>query len=109
VVFPHHGGKPGNKNIKAFTARFCEAVKPNIVIFSIRENVKHFPTPVVVETVAKTLENVRMFSTRSSGILKAFIENTGSQLLHQEGVGTILVDLTKEPLDVDFISDGINE
>jgi competence protein ComEC len=99
VVFPHHGGKPGNTNIKAFTTRFCEAVKPNIVIFSIRDNVKHFPTPVVVETVAETLENVCMFSTRSSGVLKAFIEKTGSQL-HQDGVGTIFVDLTKDPLDV---------
>ncbi len=108
VVFPHHGGKPGNKNVKAFTARFCEAVKPKIVIFSIRDNVKHFPTPVVVETVAESLENVRLFSTRSSKVLKAFIEKTGSQL-HQDAVGTILVDLTKEPLDVEFINDGIKE
>jgi competence protein ComEC len=68
VVFPHHGGKPGNKNVKAFTTRFCEAVKPKIVIFSIRDNVKHFPTPVVVETVAETLENVRLFSTGSSEV-----------------------------------------
>ncbi len=106
VVFPHHGGKPGNKNVKAFTARFCEAVKPKMVIFSIGDNVKDFPTPVVVETVAESLENVRLFSTCSSGVLKAFIEKTGSQL-HQDAVGTILVDLTKEPLDVEFINDGI--
>jgi competence protein ComEC len=106
VVFPHHGGKPGSQNVKAFTARFCEAVKPKIVIFSIRDNVKHFPTPVVVDTVAESLENVRLFSTRSSKVLKAFIEKTGSQL-HQDAVGTILVDLTKEPLDVEFINEGI--
>jgi len=33
TVYPHHGGKAGNRNVKAFTKSFCEAVKPEIVIF----------------------------------------------------------------------------
>jgi beta-lactamase superfamily II metal-dependent hydrolase len=104
MVFPHHGGKPGTGNVKAFTNRLCQSVKPESVIFSIGDNAKHFPTPLVVETVAESLENVRMFSTRSSEVLKAYIKKTGNTL-HQDDVGTVVIDLTKEPLTVDFVND----
>jgi competence protein ComEC len=104
IVFPHHGGKPGSGNIEAFTLRFCQSVKPDIVIFSIGDNTKKFPTQVVVETVVETLNNVRIFSTRSSEVLQAHIQKTGNEL-HQNGVGTIHLDLSQEPLDVDFIND----
>ncbi|OAD19421.1 metallo-beta-lactamase superfamily protein [Candidatus Thiomargarita nelsonii] len=92
TVYPHHGGKPGRKNVKAFAARFCEAVKPEIVVFSIRDNERRFPTKEVVDTVEETLDNVRMFSTRSSEVLGQYIEKTGSEL-HQDGVGHIHLDL----------------
>jgi len=92
TVYPHHGGKPGRKNVKAFAARFCEAVKPEIVVFSIRDNDRRFPTKEVVETVEETLDNVRMFSTRSSEVLRQHIEKTGSEL-HQDGTGHIHLDL----------------
>jgi competence protein ComEC len=105
MVFPHHGGKPGTGNVKAFTNRLCQSVKPETVIFSIGENAEHFPRQVVVETIAETLEHVRLFSTRSSEVLKAHIKKTGNTL-HQDGVGTILIDLTQEPLKVDFVNDG---
>jgi len=104
VVFPHHGGKSGRENVKAFTHRFCQVVKPDIVVFSIGNNPKNFPTQVVVETVAKTLNNVRMFSTRSSEVLQAHLQKTGNES-HQNGVGTIHLDLSQEPLDVNFIND----
>jgi beta-lactamase superfamily II metal-dependent hydrolase len=104
MVFPHHGGKPGGKNVKRFTRRFCKSVKPKIVIFSIGDNTKNFPTQVVVETVAETLDNVRMFSTRSSEVLKTHIKKTVNES-HQNGVGTVHLDFSQEPLDVDFIND----
>ncbi|HEW97639.1 MAG: MBL fold protein [Candidatus Parabeggiatoa sp. nov. 3] len=105
MVFPHHGGKPGTGNVKAFTNRLCQSVKPETVIFSIGENAKHFPTQLVVETVVESLEHVRLFSTRSSEVLKAHIKKTG-KTLHQDAVGTVLIDLTQEPLKVDFVNDG---
>jgi len=80
TVYPHHGGKPGGQNVKAFATRFCQAVKPEVVIFSIRDNERQFPTKEVVETLEETLDNVRIFSTRSS------------EQLHQDGVGHIHLD-----------------
>ena len=105
MVFPHHGGKPGNRgDVKAFTSRLCKLVKPEIIVFSIGDNPQNFPTQIVVETVAKTLDNVRMFSTRSSEVLKAHIKKNDNES-HQNGVGTIHLDFSREPLDVDFVND----
>ena len=104
VVFPHHGGKPGRENIKAFTRRFCQLVKPEIIIFSIGDNPKNFPTQEVVDTLVESLDKVRLFSTRSSEVLKAYIQKTGHEL-HQSNVGTIHLDFNRKPLDVDFIND----
>jgi hypothetical protein len=50
-----------------------------------------FPTKEVVETVAKTLDNVQMFSTRSSEVLGRHIEKNANKL-HQDGVGHIHLD-----------------
>jgi len=91
TVHPHHGGRAGSRNLKTYTAQFCEAVSPEIVIFSIRDNEKQFPTQEVIETIAETLDNVQMFSTRSSTALGQHINKTGSQL-HQDGVGHIQLD-----------------
>lgn len=35
LVFPHHGGKPGSGDAKAFAQQLCNLVKPKLVIFSI--------------------------------------------------------------------------
>jgi len=74
VLLLSHSDKD-RQNVKAFATRFCQAVKPEVVIFSIRDNERQFPTKEVVETVEETLDNVRIFSTRSS------------EQLHQDGVG----------------------
>ncbi len=100
TVYPHHGGRAGSRNIKTYAAQFCEAVSPEIVIFSIRDNDKQFPTKEVVEIVAKTLNHVRMFSTRSSEVLGRHIEKNGCEL-HQDGVGHIHLDF--ESLKFKFI------
>ena len=91
TVYPHHGGRAGSRNLKNYAAQFCEAVSPEIVIFSIRDNEKQFPTKEVVETVAKNLDNVQMFSTRSSDVLGRHIEKNANKL-HQDGVGHIHLD-----------------
>jgi beta-lactamase superfamily II metal-dependent hydrolase len=99
TVYPHHGGQPGNRKIKAFAAQFCEAVKPEVVIFSIRDNDRHFPTKEVIETVQDTLSGVRLLSTRSSLALARIMEKTGSEL-HKNSVGHIHLDLESEPLQI---------
>lgn len=92
TVYPHHGGSSGSRNVKAFATQFCQAVKPEVIIFSIRDNERQFPTKEVIDTVVETLDNVHLFSTRSSEVLRQFIEKTGSEL-HQDGVGKIHLDL----------------
>ena len=32
AVFPHHGGNPGGGNVAVFTTKFCEAVKPDVIV-----------------------------------------------------------------------------
>lgn len=78
-----------------------ETNKKGKLYFSIRDNERQFPTKEVVDTVEKNLDNVRLFSTRSSEVLGRHIEKTCCELLHQDGVGHIHLDL--ESLKLKFI------
>lgn len=99
TVYPHHGGKATSDNNSEFAARFCEIVKPEVVVFSVRDNVKHYPTVEVVRAVTATLKNVRMLSTRTSSVLFSYIEDTG-QTYHQNCVGHICLDFNRQPLEI---------
>ncbi len=43
LVFPHHGGSPGNQNGYEFAQKLCNLVKPDLVVFSFDRN-RHFGT-----------------------------------------------------------------
>ncbi len=51
LVFPHHGGKPGTEDGRAFAKRMCEAVKPDAVLFSIGRGRYATPNPDVIAGV----------------------------------------------------------
>jgi beta-lactamase superfamily II metal-dependent hydrolase len=101
TVYPHHGGRSGDDDINKFSSRFCTSVQPEVVIFSIRDNAKYFPTKGVVEAVQKASDGVRMFTTRSSEVLVNHIKQTHS-VKHRDCVGHIYVDFERNPLDVSF-------
>jgi competence protein ComEC len=51
LIFPHHGGRPGGLNSKAFAAELCSRVEPSLVIFSMARSRSGFPRSEVVESV----------------------------------------------------------
>lgn len=66
LVFPHHGGKPGAKNVEQFTKEVVEAVCPNTVIFSIGRGLHSTPRPEVIGALRKAMPNVAIACTQLS-------------------------------------------
>jgi competence protein ComEC len=100
LVFPHHGGHCG-KDIKVFTQEICKKVQPEKIIFSIGKNTDKFPLQDVIETISFNLRNTCMYTTNHSDIFQVHIENI-SEPPHQNDVGNVHIDFTKEPLELIF-------
>jgi competence protein ComEC len=67
LVFPHHGGKPGDANMTAFVQRLVALVRPQTVIFSIRRGGKFSnPQPEIVTALRQHTPNVRIACTQLS-------------------------------------------
>jgi len=66
VVFPHHGGRPGDADMASFAKKFCELVRPAVVIFSIGRGRYQTPQPDVVSAVREAVPNVRIACTQLS-------------------------------------------
>lgn len=67
VVFPHHGGKTGkDAESDTFTKKFCEAIKPEVVIFSNGRGVHATPRKEIAQTIRKVLPNTRIMCTQLS-------------------------------------------
>lgn len=96
AVFPHHGGRPGSGEMKSFASLFCEAVNPEVVVFSIGDNEENFPRKEVVETIEKISPSTHMITTKSSGVLITHIKQSGNHS-HKDCVGNISFNLEKYP------------
>jgi competence protein ComEC len=101
TVYPHHGGRPGGGSEKEFVSGFCKSVQPEVIIFSVRDNTKHFPNKEVVKIVQETLSNVHLYTTQSSEVLVSHIEETKSDF-HKDCVGDINLDFERTPPDITF-------
>jgi competence protein ComEC len=67
VVFPHHGGKTGkDTESETFTKKLCEAIKPEVVIFSNGRGVHATPRKGIAQTIRKVLPNTRIMCTQLS-------------------------------------------
>lgn len=66
AVFPHHGGKPGPRNVVEFAKRFCEIAKPRTVVFSIGRGKYDTPRPEIVAAVREALPDTRIVCTQLS-------------------------------------------
>ncbi len=67
VVFPHHGGKTGkDADSKTFAKRFCEAIRPEVVIFSNGRGEHGTPREEVTQTIRKVLPKTRIMCTQLS-------------------------------------------
>ena len=66
LVFPHHGGRPGNADIPRFVDKLLEIVRPRLVVFSIGRSVGHNPHPSVVRSIRHSKIQPRIICTQLS-------------------------------------------
>ncbi|UNU22098.1 MBL fold metallo-hydrolase [Microcoleus vaginatus PCC 9802] len=66
LVFPHHGGKPGGADGKAFAQQLCDLVKPNLVVFSIGRGRFDNPREEIVEGVVSSVPMAHILCTQLS-------------------------------------------
>jgi len=66
VVFPHHGGRVGSKNMAKFARKICEHVSPQTVVFSIGRGQHGTPNPEIVAAIRQHLAAIRIACTQLS-------------------------------------------
>ena len=66
LVFPHHGGLPGNADPRAFAERIMTAVDPDLVVFSIGRGQNNTPRPEIVSAVLRSSPGARVACTQLS-------------------------------------------
>ncbi|WP_336113495.1 ComEC/Rec2 family competence protein [Streptomyces sp. PTD9-10] len=67
LVFPHHGGRPGDQHLAEFAEMMCAAVSPNVVIFSMERGGRYSnPAPEIVDGVRKAAPRAHIACTQFS-------------------------------------------
>lgn len=66
LVFPHHGGKPGGGNAKAFAQQFCSYIQPKLIIFSIGRNRFKNPHTEIIEGLRFVVPDAHILCTQLS-------------------------------------------
>ena len=66
LVFPHHGGRPSHADPGQFANRLSQAVKPDLIIFSIGRGRYQTPRPDIVEGIRSVLPDVTIACTQLS-------------------------------------------
>ncbi|MEG4346170.1 MBL fold metallo-hydrolase [Microcoleus sp. A003_D6] len=66
LVFPHHGGRPGGADGKAFAQQLCDLVKPNLVVFSMGRGRFDNPREEIVEGVVSSVPMAHILCTQLS-------------------------------------------
>jgi beta-lactamase superfamily II metal-dependent hydrolase len=66
LVFPHHGGGAGTKNDGQFAAALCEAVQPDLVVFSIGRRRYSNPNPEIIAGIRSSVPKAHIACTQLS-------------------------------------------
>ncbi|CAL9510216.1 hypothetical protein SUDANB32_03609 [Streptomyces sp. enrichment culture] len=67
LVFPHHGGLCGDGDPKRFAKALCDAVQPDVVLFSMARGGRYEnPNPQIVEGVRESAPNAHIACTQLS-------------------------------------------
>ncbi len=64
VVFPHHGGRPGQEDPSTFAEAFTRATKPSCVVFSIHETKHALPRSDVVVAICTAQPSAQLICTQ---------------------------------------------
>ena len=66
VVYPHHGLRPGNADVRAFAERLLGATEPHVVVFSFGRRRYRAPYPETVRVVREVRPDARVVCTQLS-------------------------------------------
>ena len=66
LLYPHHGGLPGNMTPSDFADRLLPAVRPDLVVFSIGRGRHRTPNPRTVNSLRSAQPNARIVCTQLS-------------------------------------------
>lgn len=66
AVFPHHGGGSASTDLSTFATSFCNAGKPEKLIFSIGRGKYDTPSPEIVAAVRSMAPKIRILCTQLS-------------------------------------------
>ena len=66
AVFPHHGGGSASTDLSTFASSFCNASKPEALIFSIGRGRYDTPRPEIVAAVRALSTKIRVMCTQLS-------------------------------------------
>jgi beta-lactamase superfamily II metal-dependent hydrolase len=80
LIFPHHGGIPGSTDPEKFAKRLVDAVKPEVVVFSVSRRRKGFPHADTVRGVHAAGAQPHIVCTQLSQVCSAHTPNGLPQL-----------------------------
>ncbi len=80
LIFPHHGGLPGNMDGQEFAQKLCSLVKPNLIIFSFDRDRFKNPRKDIMQGVLSAAPNAHVVCTQLSQ--KCAVELPGSNFNH---------------------------
>ena len=84
ALFPHHGGRPSSASPQEFSELFCNAVQPNLVVFSI-DRAKHLnPNKDIMIGVRRSVPKAHIMCTQMSKHCMVSLER-----LSQNHIGSI--------------------
>ena len=66
LIFPHHGGRPGQANPTDFARRLCVAVQPELVLFSTGRGKHGTPRPEIIAGVRAAVPEAHIACTQLS-------------------------------------------
>lgn len=66
LVFPHHGGRPGDGDAKEFTQKICSFIQPKLIIFSIDRHRFNNPRSDIVEEIINSFPEAHILCTQLS-------------------------------------------
>lgn len=66
LVYPHHGGRPGTREIEPFAEKLLRAISPALVVFSVGRQRKGYPRLETVSALRRFLPDARIVCTQLS-------------------------------------------
>jgi competence protein ComEC len=109
LVFPHHGGRPGNEDPEKFAYEVTAAVKPSTVIFSLSRKRHSLPRPEVIKGVREAGGEPHIACTQLSAQCASSVPGVEQPYLSEiPSVGRARGHCCAGTVEVRFTEDGLH-